>query len=416
VLVTIDTLRADHLQSHGYPRQTSPRIAALAESGVLFEQARSQAPWTLPSMASLHTSLHPSAHGATGARTRLPERILTLAEVLRAEGYDTIAVVSHWFVGRRVGLSQGFDVFDESNSRGHAATTSPDLTHSALAHFAARTGDAPVFLWVHYFDPHSPYLRHPEYGFADASDSLGDAVGPAALDAAAAEGGPLAAAARDHARNLYDEEIAFTDRFVGVLADGIRALAGDRPLVIALTGDHGEAFLERGRFGHGVDVYEELVHVPLLLTGDIPPPLRGLRVAAPVEVASLAPTLARLGGAEPPFAGLDLIAVAGGEAVAAPVYLEGGWAWGDDRRRNAVVADGWKLIHDVDADRYELYDLAADPEERDDRFEQEARSLRCEHLLDLLRAYEDRAPASAPKIELSAEERERLRLLGYAER
>ncbi|MDH3214470.1 MAG: sulfatase-like hydrolase/transferase [Myxococcales bacterium] len=114
VLVTIDTLRSDHVGAYGYTRSTTPRIDALAASGVRFDRAYAQAPWTLPSMASLHTSLPPLRHGAVGSSSVLAADVVTLAEVLRDSGYRTIAVVSHQFLGRKHGLSQGFEVFDES--------------------------------------------------------------------------------------------------------------------------------------------------------------------------------------------------------------------------------------------------------------------------------------------------------------
>jgi hypothetical protein len=113
VLITVDTLRADHLELYGYPRATAPALAALSQRGVTFERAISQAPWTLPSIASLLTSLYPSQHGAVLADTPLAEGVTTLAQVLQSSGYHTDAVVSHVFVGSRYGLDRGFDTFDE---------------------------------------------------------------------------------------------------------------------------------------------------------------------------------------------------------------------------------------------------------------------------------------------------------------
>ena len=128
VLITVDTLRADHLGSHGYSRNTSPAIDALGRDGIRFTQARSQAPWTLPSMASLHTSSYPAQHGAISARTALSPGARTIADVLREAGYHTIAVISHIFVGRKYGFARGFDIFDSSKTLGHGAVTSEGLT------------------------------------------------------------------------------------------------------------------------------------------------------------------------------------------------------------------------------------------------------------------------------------------------
>ena len=165
LLITVDTLRADHLDAYGYPRATAPAITELARSGVRFAAAVSQAPWTMPSMASVHSSLYPSQHGAVEAETALPGTADTLAKYLRAVGYHTVAVTSHTFVDREHGFAQGFDVFDESNILGHDAVTSESLTRAALAHLENVRG--PFFLWVHYFDPHFTYVRHSNVGFAD---------------------------------------------------------------------------------------------------------------------------------------------------------------------------------------------------------------------------------------------------------
>ena len=161
----IDTLRADHMEAYGYDRRTAPVFDRLASSGVRFQHALSQAPWTLPSMASLHTSLYPSQHGAVGADTALPQAAETLAERLGTLGYHTVAVVSHEFITANHGFAQGFDVFDESNVVGHEAVTSTDLTLTALARLGGMS--EPFFLWVHYFDPHFTYVRHSKFSFAD---------------------------------------------------------------------------------------------------------------------------------------------------------------------------------------------------------------------------------------------------------
>ena len=124
VLITVDTLRADHLGCYGHSRPTSPRIDRLAESGLLFERAIAPAPWTLPSVATLHTSLFPREHGALRAKSPLRPELTTLAEVLRDVGYSTIALVTHLFVSRRYGFEQGFHTFDESLMQGHDSVTS----------------------------------------------------------------------------------------------------------------------------------------------------------------------------------------------------------------------------------------------------------------------------------------------------
>jgi arylsulfatase A-like enzyme len=418
VLISIDALRADHLSTYGYPRKTTPFISQLASDGVLFERAISQAPWTLPSMATLHTSLYPTQHGAIGATTRLRSSLPTLAEILRQHGYLTIGIVSAIFAGKKFGFAKGFDSFDESNALGPDAVTSPALTRLALRGFHSRR-DGPVFLWVHYFDPHFAYVRHPEYRFAEGergrfSDPVLTQEGEPGLPIASPINEDELAHLTTHLIRVYDEEIAFTDHWVGKLLAGIEHTDDPRPTLVILTADHGEYFLERGRFGHGIDVYEELIHVPLVVSGAVPPELRGVRVAAPVEVASVARTIMGIAGiAEQPFQGVDLLDVARGEPTPRYAYSAGSGAWVAGHRTFAVVAGKHKLIHRLASDSHELYDLEADPGERRNLFDApELRSLRDE-LLPVLKAFALKVKSETEEISLSEEERERLRALGY---
>ena len=411
VLVTIDTLRADHLEAYGYERPTAPFIARLASSGVRYARAVSQAPWTLPAMASVHSGLYPIQHGAFEAETALPEVAETLAERLQQVGYSTVAVVSHEFVSAKHGFSQGFEVFDESNVLGHEAVTSRDLTMAALA----RLGEVsePFFLWVHYFDPHFSYLRHPEVGFADGyAGALPDQLTSGRL--IAEQHRPLADDDLDYIKAVYDEEIAHTDEWIGTLWQGLEDRYGADDTVVILTADHGEYFLERGRFFHGKDVYGELVDVPLLIAGAIGPELRGVVVQSVVETRSIPKTVMGLLGLPGDlFNGVDLLEVARGGANI-PAIAEGTYAFGTDERQVGVEYDGWKLIHRLDDNGYELYDLAADPRQRNDLFAQYG----VEHeivagMLRRLAGLRDLPRLQPQPVGLTPEAIERLRGLGY---
>ena len=410
VLVTVDTLRADHLEAYGYDRRTSPVVARLAASGIRFQHALSQAPWTLPSMASVHTSLYPIQHGAVGAETALPEAAETLAERLKDLGYHTVAVVSHEFVSRRHGFAQGFDIFDESNVLGHEAVTSTDLTLAALA----RLGDVsePFFLWVHYFDPHFTYVRHPRFGFADGyAGELPDQLTAGRL--MQEERAPVSDADLAYIEAVYDEEIAHTDEWVGKLWDSLETRYGADSSVLIFTADHGEYFLERGRFFHGKDVYEALVRVPLIITGAVDDELRGRVVAGSVETRSIPRTvLGMLGVAADGFGGVDLLEVARG-SVGAPSFAEGSYAFGTDQRTRAVVRDPWKLIHRLDDDGYELYELSADPHERTNLYASETEGGVVVELQLLLEGFISLPRLQPQPVGLSPQEIERLRALGY---
>ena len=419
VLVTVDTLRADHLSCYGHYRPSSPRIDRLAASGVVFERAISSAPWTLPSIASIHTGLYPREHGATGAQLPLRNELTTLAESLQDVGYDTTAVVTHTFVGRRYNFDQGFATFDDTLVQGHDAVTSPEVTRTAMK-YLRRKAKEPFFLWVHYFDPHLTYVRHPEFRFAHgppkqvpdrlragelgrAAEALGDDTVPDPFSLTTVTA-------------VYDEEIAFTDESVGRLFRAIGNLPLRRPTIAALTSDHGDYFMERGRFGHGRDVYDELVHVPLIMWGDIDRELKGRRYSEAVEPASLAHTFARLAQVDTnPFEGEDLLVLAAKGSSGRPVFSEGSFAWGTKDRKIMVELEQRKLIYNLDTDRYELYNLENDPEERENLWDSQKRSAEVARLQEALERFSERQSVSGPNIVLSPEEVERLESLGYVQ-
>jgi arylsulfatase A-like enzyme len=364
------------------------------------------------------TSLYPSQHGAIGAETRLPEEAGTLAEALRAVGYHTVGVVSHDFVGSMHGLAQGFDVFDETNVVGHEETTSKALTLTALATVADVS--EPFFLWVHYFDPHFTYVRHPEVGFADGYEgelppeiTSGRLTGE--LAALRRQGKRMEETDLAYIEAVYDEEIAHTDLWVGTLWKGLgtRGLA-DRSVLI-FTSDHGEYFLERGRFFHGKDVYEPLIHVPLIIGGAIDDDLRGVTIEHSVEVRSIPATVMGLLGVEPHgFAGADLLSAEHGGGIQT-VYSEGSHAFGEDERKYAAVHEGWKLIRNLDDDRFELYELATDRNERRDRWqvESEIKDGIAPILVQRLLDFAGLPRLQARQLDISPEQRRRLESLGY---
>jgi arylsulfatase A-like enzyme len=418
VLITVDTFRADHLGSYGYHRPTSPRLDELAARGVRFDRAWSQAPWTLPSMATAHTSLYPSQHRAVEAETPLSRERLTLAEVFRNAGYRTLAVVSHLFVGRRLGLDQGFDFFDESNARGDDAVTSPQITATALKAIGSELPIAkPFLLWVHYFDPHFSYVRRSKFGFADGyRGTLRSPIKATTLKELEQDSQP-----RDIAfiESVYDEEVAFTDEWIGELIRVVNRLVGERPTFFFVTGDHGEYFMEHERLGHGRDVYEELIRVPLIVAGDLDPALQGRVVKETVELASLARTITRLAGLNHErFGGEDLLELARSGAEPRLSFSEGNHAWGsDDRKLGVASRDGWKMIHNLDRETFELYRLEDDPGESTNLWgtEDEDAVEAGKRLQKALRAFDVQTERPAPRIELTDEEREQLHALGYVE-
>ncbi len=417
VLITIDTVRADHLELYGYHKPTARNLTKLGREGIVFQDAFSQAPWTLPSMASIHTGLAPSDHGAIDSRSPIGDTHATVAEIFQANGYRTQAVVSHVFVGSNFGFGRGFDTIDESHVLGHNGSTSRALTETALRLFNA-SSDAPTFLWVHYFDPHYSYLRHPEFNFAtERKGRFGNAIhfatpeGTELLDLSRGE--------KQYMIGVFDEEIAHTDHWIGALIEGVREADRDRAAVFVVTADHGEAFLERGRLAHGKDLYDELIHVPLIIGGDIDRTMRGLSIHHSVETAAIPTTLLQLAGVEEhPIPGMDLIATALSQHVPPYASSEGSYARGHDQRKVSIARRGWKLIHNLDDDRFELYNRAADPHERQNLIDDPESAKTRDRLLAAIAPHSQKVLAlvrGETEAALSRSETEKLRALGYLE-
>lgn len=312
LLVVVDTLRADRLGAYGHDRPTSPRIDAFGAGAVVFEQATSQASWTLPSLATLLTGRSPEVHGAVHRDQRLPAALDTLAERFAAAGYATGAVVSGTFTDATWGFDQGFEAYDDLGGMGgdpagmaavEARVTSDEVTDRALAWLSAQ-GDRPFFLLAHYFDPHAEFREHEGISFpprpVPVRLPLTDEPQPADVAERAAR---------------YEGEIAFTDGHVGRLLEAVHGRT-----VAVLTADHGEEFHERLRTGHGHGLFTELVHVPLIVRA---PGFQPGRAPTAVGLVDVAPTLAELCGLPPAAAdGRSLVPVLRDPSVVrgAPVY------------------------------------------------------------------------------------------------
>jgi arylsulfatase A-like enzyme len=417
VLLVVDTLRADRLGAWGSPRGATPHLDALARAGTSFSRAYAAATWTLPSVASMLTGLHPTTLAATQFRSRIPEAVDTLAERLRREGYGTAAVVSHILVGARAGFAEGFDDFDEEEIGGPGHVSSPGVTargERLLRALAAR--GKPFFLFLHYFDPHYEFVRHPEYGWAAASEGRLDGTERrervAALDPPPTEEEIAFLAAR------YDEEVRFTDAAIGRFLRTLESLDLDEETIVVVTSDHGEELWDHGQFGHGgtQSLHEEVVRVPLIVRTPANPPAV---VPATVSLVSVTPTVLDL--ADLP-AGDDLEAAPlddppAAEAVLCEFVFAGRVRTQDaaDRGvRRAWIGARHKLVEDEFRGEIALFDLQADPAERADlsavdpaRAAALAEALRS-RVAELLRV------AHAPEtMDMTGPQRERLEALGY---
>lgn len=368
LLISVETLRADHLEAWGYERTTAPALARLARRGVLFANAIAQAPWTLPSMASVHTGLYLSGHGASGHKSKLGAGLVTVAERLAEEGYRTMAVVTWPFLTRTHGFDQGFVEFDQARIAADGSEVlAPEVTRRALELVGSARGD-PFFLWLHYVEPHGAYVDHESVDHA--SGYAGPLPRVVNLERLYEVRSRLDDDDVRYVRDLYDEEITIVDRSLDVLLRDLRQRGLADGTVVIVLGDHGEEFLERGHFGHARHLYQELIHVPLVVLDPRDPGLAALRVEAPVELRSVAPTILALagieGGIESPGSprGSSLLEVARGAVSPGPAFSEYVDQWGIYGERKAVVAGPYKMIRDAGGGAEELYDLTADPGER----------------------------------------------------
>ena len=424
IFVVVDTLRADHLGCYGYARATSPHVDALAAEGVRFERAYATAPWTKPSVASMITGLHPSALGIETIFSKLPAEVDTLAEMLRDAGYRTAGAVSHLMLSNQIemGFGQGYDVYLESEARGHDHVSTDGIAAQALRLLRELADDGrPFLLFVHFFDPHFDYLDVPEIEFAAPRGAL--LSGGESIIELRARIGELGEQDFGFLRDRYDEEIRRTDAGIGRVLAALRELSLEDETLVVLAGDHGEEFGERGWIGHTPSLHEEVIRVPLLLRA---PGLAPRVVGEPVSLVSLTPTILELLGIELAGRSLQGRSIAGlvrGEATRQPkpVFseirfpLQDARIWPRPLDARALVGRRFKLIADDAAGTLRLYDLQADPGERVD-LAPERPELTAE-LLARLRDWQRSASRPGPRasdVELSERDLELLRDLGYA--
>ncbi len=372
ILVVVDALRPDYLGCYGCPRQTSPHVDALAEESVLFLRAYATAPWTVPSCASILTGEYPSRHGmvfrpdARVFRT-LPERTVTLAQILSGQGYSTVAVSAQPWISERLGFARGFDRFRVVSNVADSASARR-VTTAALSLLSEEKGKA--FLYLHYVDTHIPYCAPRAFraGIEPGPGRLAPISGsPPAIQVKLVHevwklGGPTADEI-EYLRWLYDGCVRYVDSQIGSLIAGIRELGLWDGCLVLLVSDHGESFWEHDALLHGTNLFEEELRVPLILrlpaaTSAAQRYMRsGARVGEVVSVVDLMPTLMDVvGGSVPPLRSwLRRLPLMPGEAyrcyAEAPLGLD----------RVAVLEQDRKLVHHVRLDSLELYDLRHDP-------------------------------------------------------
>ena len=270
IVISIDCLRADHVGAYGYEKPTTPAIDSFAEDAVVFENASSTSSWTIPAHMSMFTGLPPLMHGVSdspddywaGRAKTLAPTVPYLAELLARRGYNTAGVVSSVPMSPRYGFNRGFRVY-----RVHAAKVE-EVVDSAID-LVARSGERPFFLFVHFIDPHWPYLPMVEFRsyaeefiarFGERPEDISELI-------ARHNGKALGARPEDaeDVRTLYDAALAYVDRELGRLFAELTERGLYEDAFILLIGDHGEAFYDHETFGHAKTLYRELTHVPLIV-------------------------------------------------------------------------------------------------------------------------------------------------------
>jgi arylsulfatase A-like enzyme len=421
----VDTLRADALGAYGAQPSPSPFLDELAAESVVFEHTVSQAPWTVPSVASLLSGLYPTSFmhrrhelepiGDDGRLRRLPEALPWLPLRLKEAGYHTAAFQKNPLLRQGTRFERGFDVYEWVRGNTAEHESGAQLTDAilrwadAMAERRAEGRPGSFFLYAQFMDPHIEY-RPPDEFLADLPKGYHGPVDGGTKSVRRVEEQPGGPTEADLAqiRGRYRGDVAYLDRELRRLHEGLteRGLLGERT-VLVLVADHGEQFFEHGEFMHG-DVHRENLHVPFLLRA---PGLAPARIAAPVGLIDVAPTLAELLGLGPlPVAeGRSVLALARGEPLAAPPALSDG-VRPDDAR---VTGPRYSLVRRRGVDR--LYDLHADPGETRDLSGEAPEALA--ELREILARHDSRAPLVEPgEVEdapVDEQTRELLEALGY---
>ncbi len=447
-ILVLDTMRSDRLSCYGCPRPTSPFLETLAEGGVLFEEAISPAPWTLPSHASILTARFPRSHGAHMQHWRLSDNNRTIAEILKEEGYATGGFVSNPFLSRTFNLDQGFDVYDDelepwffrtyiwkiavrigldSMLNPRYADRKGDATAAVALRYLDSLGDDPWFLFVNFNDTHAPYDPPAEYRnlFLTEPDYNGPLLDPARhSDYVRIDDAGLGARDMTYLRDLYDGEIRYLDDVIGRLVPELEKRSAGRGLLLVVTGDHGEFFGEHDLVGHRGSLYNPVLSVPLIFSGEGIDVSAG-RISSRVQTLDIVPTILDILDLPLPgkIDGRSLVPLwadsADPDSVSirrecyAELFPEPGLIERYpymDRRLTALYSGSWKLIRGDDGS-LELYDVAVDPEESVDQMPAEAETGSGLHgMIDKWLEQED---AIQGDVSLDAATVERLRSLGY---
>jgi arylsulfatase A-like enzyme len=405
VVVVIDTLRRDHLATYGYARQTAPFLDRLAREGAVFD-GLSPTSWTKPATASLLTGLHPLRHQAVGRLDSLPEQVTTLAERLREKGYKTLGISANGWISNAFGFGQGFDELMMQDSLGHAE----EVNQMLLPRLDRLR--PPFFLYVHYIDPHAPYEPRTAWDGGALRDPAPVTI--ESLDPFTVRQRPAEMMAR--VRDLYDGEIHGADRGLEQLVGELERRGLMENTLLIVTSDHGEELEDHGRMSHGLSLYEEVVRVPLVLYGPHRIPAGRHGIASLLDVVPTLEDLLHLGATQGGLDGESQAASLSGRETAAgrrPFLFHLDHM---DGTGLALTRGRDKIVLGRRPYRKELFDLAADPGERHNRFQRSGEKAFTEIAADLARMYNEHSLLALPRRPAVLDEglQGQLAALGYA--
>lgn len=431
VLISLDTLRADHLGCYGSEEVRTPFIDALAGEAALLTRCTTPVPSTLAAHASLLTGTYPHTHGTPRNGHFIAEDNLLLTEVLAEAGYLTAGFVGAYPLKADTGFDQGFEIFDDG---GGAWERSGERLNRRIERWLEGHDGSPTFLFVHYWDAHYPFTPPPPFDRMYAADEepVRGTMEDIERTRRLLRRGEDALAESSRLRAAYAGCVSHVDSLVGELLELLRASGLHDEALIILTSDHGEAMDEHDEYwDHGESTYEGAVHVPLLVRH---PEAHGAgrRLDLPTSSVDVVPTVLELLDLAPPeeVEGTSFAAVLGGGdldepelAGRPPVYTEAskphapayeaGEAWPNRRKSRAILAGEWKLVHRPVEERSELYHLASDPAEQVDRIAEDPELAAA--LLEALDAWGGGGSGRAARRDVSEETARALRALGYAE-
>lgn len=417
IIVLIDTLRKDHLSSYGYWRNTSPTIDSFAKDGILFKNFFAQSPSTKPSTASLFTSKYPSQHNVIYNKDALASSFVTIAEVLKEKGYKTIGFNSNYVINSNFNFNQGFDEWIEFGSKEVKKIKAKKIT-AQLIPWVEKNYDNPFFLYIHYLDPHSPYQAPEPYkNFFDrtyrgnVTGSHKDLRNPKFFQKYQNE--------LKHLISLYDNEIRYVDSEIKKLFDKLKELNILDESIIILTSDHGEGFLEHGRFFHSYSIYSELINVPLII--------RYPKLFKPGQLSNIYtqhidifPFLLEALGVESSrynFEGTPLIfnitKMDPDITQKTPEVLSEHLRKNNNAQKSLIYKD-WKLIKDINSNRFRLYNIKSDSKDFYDLIHKERQiALELNNKLTQLEERLKKTKVLSPKVRLNKQLKEQLKALGY---